>query len=169
MPDAQTIEKMLAFAAAHEEIDPQVLRDALELAHLHHRVDRAVENHLSTHGLNPRQAVIMEYLFHNPEGQVTPARLADEVSLTRSAITSALDALEKSGYLVRGQHPEDRRSVVVTLTPEGRRRIQGYLPVRYARMNQVVGSLDASERKVMITVYHKLLDVLGEILGEGQE
>ena len=48
------------------------------------------------------------------------ARLTD---LTTGGVTQALDRLEKAGYVRRDRNPEDRRSVLLRMVPEGRRRV----------------------------------------------
>ena len=48
------------------------------------------------------------------------ARLTD---LTTGGVTQALDRLEKAGYVRRDRNPEDRRSVLIRMVPEGRRRV----------------------------------------------
>lgn len=47
------------------------------------------------------------------EGPVTAGRLAELTGLTTGAMTTAIDRLEKAGYVQRVRDPQDRRRVVV--------------------------------------------------------
>jgi DNA-binding MarR family transcriptional regulator len=49
----------------------------------------------------------------------TPTDLSQLMYLTTGAMTRRLDRLEKDGYLTRGPHGSDRRSIVIRLTPRG--------------------------------------------------
>ena len=51
---------------------------------------------------------------------MTPKQLSDLLGITTGSTTGTIDNLEKSGFLRRGPHPDDRRSVVLALTPAGR-------------------------------------------------
>jgi DNA-binding MarR family transcriptional regulator len=52
------------------------------------------------------------------EGPVPAGRLADETGLTTGAITTVLDRLERAGYARRVRDPDDRRRVLVEVTPD---------------------------------------------------
>ncbi|NMA21310.1 MAG: MarR family transcriptional regulator, partial [Lentisphaerae bacterium] len=83
------------------------MRDGFELVHLHRMIEQLVEEHLAEKGINLRLVKILECLFHHPDGMMTPADLSEDVNLSRSAMTSALDSLEKLGYATRSPHPVD--------------------------------------------------------------
>jgi DNA-binding PadR family transcriptional regulator len=51
------------------------------------------------------------------EGPVPAGRLAELTGLTTGAITTAIDRLEKAGYVQRMRDPHDRRRVVVQQIP----------------------------------------------------
>ncbi|MGZ3679579.1 MAG: MarR family winged helix-turn-helix transcriptional regulator [Ktedonobacterales bacterium] len=51
------------------------------------------------------------------EGPVPAGRLADLTGLTTGAITTAIDRLEKAGYVQRVRDPHDRRRVLVQPVP----------------------------------------------------
>jgi DNA-binding MarR family transcriptional regulator len=51
------------------------------------------------------------------EGPMTAGRLAELSGLTTAAVTSILDRLERAGYARRTRAEEDRRQVIVELTP----------------------------------------------------
>lgn len=68
-------------------------------------------------GVGLTETVAMSHLSH--QRGLTPRELAAQVGLTPSAITTVLDRLEKAGLAERSPHPDDRRKVVVTVTPAG--------------------------------------------------
>jgi DNA-binding MarR family transcriptional regulator len=51
------------------------------------------------------------------QGPMTAGRLAELSGLTTAAVTAVLDRLERAGYARRVRSQEDRRQVIVELTP----------------------------------------------------
>jgi DNA-binding MarR family transcriptional regulator len=169
VPSEKIIKRIVGFASRLEGIDPKLVQEGLEIAHLHHQIEQVIENDLAGWGLTARQVEAMEALYHNTEGTLTPADLADEVSLTRSAMTSSLDSLEKLGHIVRLPHPTDRRMVAVSLTPSGRQFIGHRLPQRYRRFHRVMSSLSKDERAAHLRTYRKVLDILARDIAEARK
>jgi DNA-binding MarR family transcriptional regulator len=77
------------------------------------RFDQAVADAL---GLNRTDMRCLDVIQR--EGPVPAGRLADETGLTTGAITTVLDRLERAGYARRVRDADDRRRVLVELTPE---------------------------------------------------
>lgn len=55
------------------------------------------------------------------EGPMTVRALSDAMNIGKPAVTRAIDRLVTDKYLVRADDPDDRRSVLVSLTPAGRK------------------------------------------------
>lgn len=51
-------------------------------------------------------------------GSITAGHLANELGLTTGAVTAMVDRLEVAGLVVRRSDPEDRRKVLIEMTPE---------------------------------------------------
>lgn len=66
-------------------------------------------------GLTPARVHVLWALAHR--GPSTQQALARECGVTPRNITALVDALEASGHVRRAPHPDDRRAVLVTLTP----------------------------------------------------
>jgi DNA-binding MarR family transcriptional regulator len=77
------------------------------------RFDQAVADAL---GLNRTDMRCLDVLER--EGSVTAGRLAEETGLTSGAMTTALDRLERVGYIRRVRDVGDRRRVLVEVTPQ---------------------------------------------------
>lgn len=73
-------------------------------------------------GLTVPQILIMQSV--RDAGSPRVSDIAREVSLSQATVTSVLDRLEKKGYVRRGRHPDDRRAVSITLTPQGEARVR---------------------------------------------
>jgi DNA-binding MarR family transcriptional regulator len=166
MPSETTIRRIVEFASRLEGIEPQVLAEGLEVIRLHHQIEQLIENDLARWGVTARQFEIMESLYHNLEGTMTPAALADEVGLTRSAMTGALDCLGVLGHTLRTRHPTDRRMVVISLTPSGREFMRARLPERYRQFYRIMANLSPEERTTHLQTYRKALDLLAREMAE---
>ena len=148
------------------DIDPKVVIDGLSLLRVHHELDLLSELVHSRLGFNARQMETLEALFHNPEKTLTPAQLTDVVHLTRSAMTSNLDSLERKGYIARAIHKEDRRMIAVTLTEKGIKFCEERLPIRYRDMIKIISLITPEEREALYSIYNKILGFLRQALKE---
>jgi DNA-binding MarR family transcriptional regulator len=71
----------------------------------------------ATHGLAISDMTALGYL-HNL-GDMGQTQLAEHLGLTTSSTTTLVDRLASAGHVVRRSHPDDRRRVIVSITPEG--------------------------------------------------
>ena len=55
-----------------------------------------------------------------PESRLTMSRLSADVALTTGGVTRLVDRMVEAGLVARENCPNDRRSIYVVLTPEGR-------------------------------------------------
>jgi DNA-binding MarR family transcriptional regulator len=76
-------------------------------------LDEAVANHLGIHRTDARCLDILDQ-----EGPMTAGRLAERARISPGATTTALDRLERKGLARRTRDTEDRRRVLVEVTPE---------------------------------------------------
>lgn len=57
-------------------------------------------------------------------GSMSPTRLAAALRVSSGRVSTVLGALEKKGLISRDVDPDDRRNVIVTITPEGKARAE---------------------------------------------
>jgi MarR family 2-MHQ and catechol resistance regulon transcriptional repressor len=81
---------------------------------------------LAKHGLTMSQFGALEALYHL--GPLTQNELGKKLLKTSGNITMVVDNLEKRTLVKRVRSPEDRRSVTVTLTKDGRKVIESVFP-----------------------------------------
>jgi DNA-binding MarR family transcriptional regulator len=80
---------------------------------------RQFRNVESETGLTAERLELLALLDH--EGPLTAGEVAEELRVTRPAITRMVSGLEEDGLVRRSTNLLDGRSVVIRLTPAGRR------------------------------------------------
>jgi DNA-binding MarR family transcriptional regulator len=105
-----------ADGAVSADADVTALLAAFRRMQLQHA--RVLQRESATRGLNPTDARFVFFLAAGG-GASTPKQAGEHLGLTTGAMTSLMDRLEQRGHIERRPNTEDRRSIVVRLTPSG--------------------------------------------------
>lgn len=90
-------------------------------------------------------------------GPAAPSQLAHLSSVSAASISGVLGTLERGELVTRRPSADDARSVLVELTPDGRRTVKRLLMDNNAREIAWVQALTARERQTLARLLHKLL------------
>jgi MarR family 2-MHQ and catechol resistance regulon transcriptional repressor len=107
------------------------------------------------HGISDAQFNVLNVLGPEPAG-LSQRELSDYLVVDRSNITGLLDRMEKSGWVQRADHPDDRRVYLVTLTPAGRKLWQKVLPEYTAAVRRVTATVPEIELKRALETLRRL-------------
>jgi DNA-binding MarR family transcriptional regulator len=83
--------------------------------------------------------------FLSARGTARVYDLAQQMAITVGATSKAVDRLESAGRCRRTANPDDRRSSLVTLTPEGERILAEATPTVEAELQTWIGSVLPAE------------------------
>lgn len=67
--------------------------------------------------LGPSDLDALDHLYN--DGAMAPKDLSALMGVTSGTMTALLDRVEKAGFLKRERHPDDRRALLIHLTPAG--------------------------------------------------
>lgn len=81
--------------------------------------------------------------------QRRPSELLEESLLSSGAMTNRIDRVEAMGLVVRLREPNDRRGVIVQLTPEGRKLADKAIEVHTTELKALLRGISASDRVVL--------------------
>jgi MarR family 2-MHQ and catechol resistance regulon transcriptional repressor len=70
-------------------------------------------------GLTAARFSLVRVLYFAPDHRQTQHEIASKLRVTSGNVTYLVDGLEKDGIVVRTDHPTDRRTTLVQLTPKG--------------------------------------------------
>ena len=86
-----------------------------------------------------------------------PSVIAERLVVTTGSMTSLLDNLERRGLIRRLPHPDDRRKLLIDITPDAQAIVDELLPNLHARERDVMGvALTASEQRTLLRYLAKL-------------
>lgn len=105
-------------------------------------------------GLTPSQFGVMETLFHL--GPLCQGEISSRLLLSSSNITFVLDNLEKAGYVKRERDTNDRRMVMLYLTPEGEELIRKVFPQVAEKVKSEMDYLTEIEQQFLGQLCKKL-------------
>lgn len=94
--------------------------ETTRIAELADRLGRLAHSLQFTQGLNPAQWEALRFLNRANKYSCSPGALAEFLGVTKGTASQTLIALESKGYIQRGRCPNDRRSVAICVTDEGR-------------------------------------------------
>lgn len=94
--------------------------------------------------------------------RLNPSDLSATLLLSTGAMTNRLDGLESAGLVRRLPDPDDRRGVLVELTPRGRVLIDRILTAHVRNEERILESLTGADRRQLTRLLRKLLVSLGE-------
>lgn len=119
---------------------------------------RNVNRSFRQHNLHQGEFDVLATLYRSGSPYaLNPQKLVEALLLTSGAMTNRLDRLEQAGLLARSPNPDDRRGIIVSLTPEGLRVIKLVLKDYLKDLAELLDPLSAAERKQLAGLLKKLL------------
>ena len=97
-----------------------------------------------------------------PKGNITMGEFSNALSVPLSTATRIADWLVDNGYIQRLPDSDDRRVVRVSLTDTGRELFKAIDRYIRQRMRQILSSLTAEERTILLTLVGKVVAGLKE-------
>ena len=107
---------------------------------------RRSEDCARTHGITPRQHLLLLQIAGTDGGTTTVSDLVELLSLTQSAVTELVQRAETAGLVERAASKEDGRVVHLSLTPLGAEKlasVHAALGPERSQLRRVIDSLGA--------------------------
>jgi DNA-binding MarR family transcriptional regulator len=148
--------------ATWPEIDPAVETIVDQVSRAFRLLDGQMRESLDHVGLTKEEFKVLMQLHSGPQ---THGALCKTLHVSTGAMTNRLDKLERDGLVSRSKDPHDRRGVLLTITADGRARLDAYIERGAHREKELLGALSASDKRTLARQLGKLLDSLQSELG----
>lgn len=157
--DKDHVDRILAqWRRERPDLDVSAMGPLGRLARLRAHISREQEAVFADHGLTSASFDVLATLRRSgPPFQLSPGELLAATMVTSGTMTNRLDQLEKAGLVKRLENPEDRRGVIIALTPEGLKRIDAAVAAHVANQQRLVAGLTPEERDALDALLKKFL------------
>ena len=128
------------------------------IARLRTHLAREIEKALAAHGLNSASFDVLATLRRSgPPYQLSPGDLIATTMVSSGTMTNRLDQLEKAGLVERSNNPEDRRGVIIVLTPKGLALVDEAVTSHVENQHRLLEGLGEDERTALDGLLRKFL------------
>ena len=134
--------------------DVLTLNTFIKLMRATESLNNRLNRHLSDVNLTVSQFGTLEVLFHL--GPLNQRTIGEKLLKSGGNITMVIDNLEKQGYVIRKKDPDDRRAVLIHLTPKGEKFIEKFFPKHLEKIKEEFSVLSDEEKKTLAEICKKL-------------
>ena len=96
-------------------------------------------------------------------GPMSPSELGERLIVTRATVTAVVDSLERRGYVSRSPNPNDRRGIIVGLTPAGLDIVAQVRTLIHRQEREWMGALSDEELSAYINLMHRVQDRVSRV------
>lgn len=114
---------------------------------------------LEAEGVTPAEWVALRRLYD--ADAVSPTRLAEQLGMTKGAISKLADRLIDKGLATRAANPDDGRAHALSLTENGRTKTPGLAALADRNDAESFDCLDADERATLERLLRKIVAARG--------
>jgi MarR family transcriptional repressor of emrRAB len=131
------------------------------LFHIMPRLSTHLCDNLKQHGLNETVWMALLALYACPNQTLNPSDISETLDSSRTNATRIADELVKNGWAARSASAEDRRKIVLELTPSGVALVESLLPFSREVHKQLWADFNDDEKQILERLMRKLLRQLG--------
>jgi DNA-binding MarR family transcriptional regulator len=159
MTDRDHVDRVRAqWARELPELDTQPLEVIARLGRAARYVDQGHAEFFDRHGLSRADWDVLASLRRQGRPySLSPSDLSRALMRTSGAMSQRLASLERQGLIERRLDPADRRGIVVSLTPKGRRIVDRLGAGHLANERRLLAPLSRKEQEELAALLKKLL------------
>lgn len=93
-------------------------------------------------------------------GEATLKQLAEELHVSAPSMSASVEKLVRSGQVIRIEHPEDRRFIIVKLTEDGQTMMDRLQQGRRVRMHSILEQLTPEQLDALESALTPLMEII---------
>jgi DNA-binding MarR family transcriptional regulator len=158
LPRDEVDDLVAAWHSERPDLDVEPLQVLSRISRLARHLDRARRAAFTDHGLELWEFDVLSALRRQGAPyQLTPGALLRATLVTSGTMTNRVDQLAKAGLVRREPDPQDRRGVLVTLTPAGVDRVDAALADLLRSEHALLSGLSETDRRTLADLLRVLL------------
>jgi DNA-binding MarR family transcriptional regulator len=140
------------------DLDVSPLMVLSRVSRLARHLDRARRSAFAAHGLETWEFDVLSALRRQGSPfQLSPGALVRATLVTSGTMTNRIDRLAAAGLVSRRRDPQDKRGVLVQLTTDGLKTVDGAFAALLASEETLLAGLDAAQQDQLARLLRVLL------------
>src|SRR5215471_12930833 len=157
-PTDEVDDLVAAWQAERPDLDVRPMQVLSRISRLARHLDRERRSAFAAHDLETWEFDVLSALRRQGAPyELSPGALLRATLVTSGTMTNRIDRLEEAGLVSRRPDPQDKRGVLVTLTPAGQSRVDAALADLLEAEQALLASLPAESRGVLADLLRVLL------------
>lgn len=160
MPEEQDeVDRIVgAWSAERPDLDFSPMAVLSRVGRLSHHLDRARREAFRRTEIEPWEWDVLSALRRAGEPyQLSPKQLLQQTLVSSGTMTNRIDRLKERGLVKRSTDPSDRRGALVTLTEEGRTRVDAAITRLIDSEADLLSGMPMNEQERLATLLRHLL------------
>jgi DNA-binding MarR family transcriptional regulator len=146
------------WAAVRPDVDVSPMQVIGRISRLSRLVDRRLGENFARHGIEHWMFDVLATLRRSGEPyELAAGELVRQTMVTTGAITNRIDRLEERGLLERRPTADDRRKVILRLTPAGLELVDEVLSTHMATEREILSVLSPRQQEEMARLLRRVL------------
>ncbi|WP_300014007.1 MarR family transcriptional regulator [uncultured Roseobacter sp.] len=153
------VDKIIAqWAAERPDLDTAPMAAVGRVARVAQIFSAGMGANFHAHGLNAAWFDVLATLLRSgPPYQLSPGQLIDSTMVTSGTMTNRIDKLVAAGYVARRVNPDDSRSFLIALMPEGKTVVENTLHDHVETQDRLLKALSDDERDTLTRLLARIL------------
>jgi DNA-binding MarR family transcriptional regulator len=150
-PPSDEVDRLVAaWARERPDLDSSPMQVLSRVTRLARHLDLARRAAFEAHELETWEFDVLSALRRaGAPYQLSPGRLLRETMVTSGTMTNRVDRLAAKQLVLRMPDPDDKRGVLVSLTPDGLTRVDAALEGLLEQERELLGALTTSQRAAL--------------------
>lgn len=147
-PSTDEVDSLVAaWQRERPELDVSPMQVLSRVTRLARHLDRERRQAFAAHDLESWEFDVLAALRRSgPPYRLSPGQLLRETGVTSGTMTNRVDRLSARGLVARTDHPDDRRGVLVGLTPAGRAAVDAAMDDLISAEHAILAGLAGTRR-----------------------
>jgi DNA-binding MarR family transcriptional regulator len=160
MPDHDPVDRLIEqWRRERPDLQLDAMATIGRLGRLHALAGASIEAVFAEHGLTIADFDVLAALRRaGPPFVLRPTDLSRQLMLSPAGITSRLDRLAEAGLIERSPDPDDRRSWLIRLSRDGKRKVDAAVTDHVANEERLLAPLTKAQRRALDDALRRLLE-----------
>lgn len=143
-------------AEEYPDADPEMVTTFLDVQWAYREMQKQYDAVLARFGLTESRFIILVFLSHAENQQLSPSDIADKLGASRATVTKLVKGMTDNGWTRKVGNLDDRRASLVQMTAAGGELLRKFLPHNFRSINTLLGSLSIEERATLRELLNKI-------------